>query len=408
MNKFTIILPTRERADTLHFSLKTCVAQDYPELQILVSDNCSSDNTYDVVHSFNDPRIRYIKPQERLSMSHHWEFALEHVNEGFVMFLGDDDGILPNSLLHIDALIDQYGVSAVNWRSDHYLWPSFNFTKRANLLKISLDKGHKVLNGATELTELISCKKGYEVVPWLYKGFVDVEVVRRVQRVSKAFFCSRIPDVYSGIVLATVIDTYIYSYFPFTLDGVSGHSNGTSFGMATKQKAAANLFLSEKNLPMHEGFLYCQSAFLLTAESVFQAIDHHVLDPKEFKVDIVAFLKAALTEVQKEPKSRYDNVMAAINYTAEYFKISTQIIANLTKQYPNKPVGEKYDRNVEGFNRFKNRIEVDASKYGVDNVYDATLLDDKIRKDPSAYMNPLAVTKSTAKFVVREIKKRYF
>ena len=408
MNKFTIILPTRERADTLYFALKTCVSQNYPELQILVSDNCSQDNTYDIVHSFNDPRIKYIRPLERLSMSHHWEFALGHVTEGFITFLGDDDGFLPNCLSEIDSLINQHRVSAVNWRSDQYLWPSFNFNQRANLLKVSLEDSHAILDGATELTALISCRKGYEIVPWLYKGFVDVAVVRQVKQTSKFFFCSRIPDVYSGIALATVIDKYIYSYTPYTLDGISGNSNGASFGMGTKEKAAANLFLSENNLPMHEGFLYCQSAHLLTAESVFQAIDHRVLDPNEFKVDIIPFLEAAFKEVQKEPQSRYDNVMEAIKYTAEYFNIPAEIIANLTKQYPNKPLDEKYDRNVEGFNRFKNRIEVDASKYGVDNVYDATLLHDKIRKDPSAYLSTLAVAKSTAKFVVREIKKRYF
>lgn len=408
MNKFTIILPTRERADTLYFALKTCVSQNYPELQILVSDNCSQDNTYNIVHSFNDSRIGYIRPPERLSMSHHWEFALSHVEEGFVCFLGDDDGFLPNGLSEIDALINLHKVSAVNWKSDLYLWPSFNFNERANLLKVSLNNSHKVLEGAAELAALISCKNGYEIVPWLYKGFVDVAIIRRVQRVSKTFFCSRIPDVYSGIALANFVEKYIYSYIPFTLDGISGNSNGASFGMSTKEKAAANLFLSEKNLPMREGFLYCQSAHLLTAESVFQAIDHCVLDTKEFKVDIIPFLEAAFNEVQKEPKPRYDNVVEAINHTAEYFKIPPEIIINLTKQYPNKPVDKKYDRNIEGFNRFKNRVEVDASKHGVDNVYDATLLHDKIRKDPSAYLGTMAVAKSTAKFVVREIRKRYF
>ena len=58
--KFSVIIPTRERSDTLQSSLKTCVGQDYDNLEIIVSDNFSTDNTREVVESFDDPRIRYI------------------------------------------------------------------------------------------------------------------------------------------------------------------------------------------------------------------------------------------------------------------------------------------------------------------------------------------------------------
>jgi glycosyltransferase involved in cell wall biosynthesis len=47
--KFTILVPTRERAYTLHETLKTCVAQDHDRLEIIVSDNFSRDNTREIV-----------------------------------------------------------------------------------------------------------------------------------------------------------------------------------------------------------------------------------------------------------------------------------------------------------------------------------------------------------------------
>ena len=72
--KFSVIIPTRERSDTLQSSLKTCVGQDYDNLEIIVSDNFSTDNTREVVESFDDPRIRYInlpefKSQVQLSVT---------------------------------------------------------------------------------------------------------------------------------------------------------------------------------------------------------------------------------------------------------------------------------------------------------------------------------------------------
>jgi len=67
--KFTVIVPTRERADVLGPALKTVVEQDYDNLRILVSDNFSNDSTRDMVESFRDPRIIYINTGKRLSMS---------------------------------------------------------------------------------------------------------------------------------------------------------------------------------------------------------------------------------------------------------------------------------------------------------------------------------------------------
>jgi len=84
--KFNVIIPTRERADVLVHCLRTVVAQDYENLEIIVSDNHSSDNTWEVVESFGDKRIRYINTGRRLSMSSNWEYALSSVSEGYVGF----------------------------------------------------------------------------------------------------------------------------------------------------------------------------------------------------------------------------------------------------------------------------------------------------------------------------------
>ena len=59
-NKFTILIPTRERADTLEYTIRTCLNQTYGNLEIIVSDNFSQDNTQHIVKQFNDNRLKYI------------------------------------------------------------------------------------------------------------------------------------------------------------------------------------------------------------------------------------------------------------------------------------------------------------------------------------------------------------
>ena len=78
-NHFTVVIPTRERCDTLEHTLRTCVMQEYTNLEIIVSDNYSQDHTREVVEYFKDSRIRYINTGKRISMSDNYEFALSHV-----------------------------------------------------------------------------------------------------------------------------------------------------------------------------------------------------------------------------------------------------------------------------------------------------------------------------------------
>src|SRR5262249_50277228 len=82
--KFTVIVPTRERADTLYYCLQTIIRQKYDNLEILVSDNFSHDNTEQVVRNIGDSRIRYVNTGRRLDMSRNFEFALSHVKNGWV------------------------------------------------------------------------------------------------------------------------------------------------------------------------------------------------------------------------------------------------------------------------------------------------------------------------------------
>ena len=53
---FTIVIPTKDRCDTLRYSLMSAISQSYQNYQVIVSDNASSDNTKSVVESFDDER----------------------------------------------------------------------------------------------------------------------------------------------------------------------------------------------------------------------------------------------------------------------------------------------------------------------------------------------------------------
>lgn len=94
---FTISIPTYNRADGyLRETLQSAVAQRYQDMEILVSDNCSTDHTAEVVASFSDPRLRYVKHEKNLGHEGNFNFCIEGARGAYVLVLHDDDLIDPD------------------------------------------------------------------------------------------------------------------------------------------------------------------------------------------------------------------------------------------------------------------------------------------------------------------------
>jgi glycosyltransferase involved in cell wall biosynthesis len=260
---FTVIIPTRERADVLDKSLRTVVAQNYDDLEILVSDNCSVDDTEDVVRGVNDPRIKYIRTPGRLSMSHNWEYALSAARGNWITIIGDDDGLLPGSIRHAADLIQVHGVEAIRSRVCAYTWPSL--TGRGHgVLKVPLKQGCELRKSAIWLARVLAGNAPYVDLPMLYNGgFVKRSALDRIKHKTGSYYRSSIPDVYSAVAVSSVVESYVYCHEPLAINGASKHSTGTSYFTQTPNQglSPAELFHSEDVIPFHEDLPLSKSRF---------------------------------------------------------------------------------------------------------------------------------------------------
>ena len=96
--QFSIVIPTRNRAAKLRHSLRSALAQAFDDFEVVVSNNQSHDETEQVVLSANDSRLRYVKAPRSMSMVDHWEFALSQARGEWVLFVCDDDALMPGAL----------------------------------------------------------------------------------------------------------------------------------------------------------------------------------------------------------------------------------------------------------------------------------------------------------------------
>jgi len=93
----TIGICTYNRADGyLPDTLRSAVAQTYPNLEIVISDNCSEDNTEEIVESFGDPRIRYFKQEQNIGVLDNFNFCVAQARGTYFLLLHDDDLIDPD------------------------------------------------------------------------------------------------------------------------------------------------------------------------------------------------------------------------------------------------------------------------------------------------------------------------
>lgn len=291
--KFTIIIPTLQRPDTLYWTLKTVVEQDYSDFRIIVSDNFSNDDTPLVVTSFSDPRISYINPGKRLSMSRHWEFALSHVNEGFITILGDDDALIPGALSNAASVLKKFPVKAVGWRFGNFNWPGL-----PPYFMIPLGNNFRLVDSRKEISKIF---KGSIIstiqFPSLYGGFIDVALINKIrEKFGGQFFHSRIPDFFSAAAIASNVEQYLRLEYPLSINATSKHSTGYStINPETNQKSIDDLVLNNDNIPVHSDLIFLKSINLAIAEALLQV---HELMPDFPKVDMQRLLREIVIETR--------------------------------------------------------------------------------------------------------------
>lgn len=93
MNKdlVSIITPTFNCAKYIGETIESVLNQTYTNFEMIIVDDASSDNTEEVVKSFNDKRIKYIKLKENSGPAFARNKAMEMAQGRYMAFLDSDD-----------------------------------------------------------------------------------------------------------------------------------------------------------------------------------------------------------------------------------------------------------------------------------------------------------------------------
>lgn len=93
-----VVIPTRNRWPLLHEAVKSVQRQSLADWGLVVVDDASTDGTPEYLAELADARIRIVRLERHSERAAARNRGLDAVDAEFVLFLDDDDRLLPNAL----------------------------------------------------------------------------------------------------------------------------------------------------------------------------------------------------------------------------------------------------------------------------------------------------------------------
>jgi glycosyltransferase involved in cell wall biosynthesis len=122
--KFSILIPTYNGGAVFGDTLKSLLSQSFSDYEILINDDCSTDNTEQIAKSFNDPRVSFFRNVKNLGYPGNLEEARKKATGDILYLMGQDD------ILAKDALQNTYEIFKNNPEVGAVTRPYFWFDKK--------------------------------------------------------------------------------------------------------------------------------------------------------------------------------------------------------------------------------------------------------------------------------------
>lgn len=91
MSLVSVIMPSYNSESYIAESITSVINQTYEKWELIIIDDCSTDNTTSIVNSFNDKRIKLIKNTENLGAAKSRNIGIKAASGRFIAFLDSDD-----------------------------------------------------------------------------------------------------------------------------------------------------------------------------------------------------------------------------------------------------------------------------------------------------------------------------
>ena len=94
----SICIPVYNGEKFIDETVKDCLNQTYKNIEIIFSDNCSTDRTVEMIKRYNDPRIKIFSNDTNIGLLANFKKVFTYATGKYMSFLGADDGMEPTCI----------------------------------------------------------------------------------------------------------------------------------------------------------------------------------------------------------------------------------------------------------------------------------------------------------------------
>jgi glycosyltransferase involved in cell wall biosynthesis len=105
---FTVITVTYNSSQFVRDAIESVLASTFTDFELIIGDDCSTDNTWEIINEYNDPRIVKYRNETNLREYPNRNKALNMARGEWVIFIDGDDLIYSSALQKLNVYIEKY------------------------------------------------------------------------------------------------------------------------------------------------------------------------------------------------------------------------------------------------------------------------------------------------------------
>lgn len=400
--RFSVVIPVRNSAETLQHTLKTCLNQRYQgDFEIIISDNSTEGNSavYQFCQTITDKRVRYCRTPRDLRLSKSFEYAFLQTRGEYIFSMGADDVMLPWTLEAWDGVIGAFPEEEIFlWDRGFYAWPGFNRGQQHQFIIPGKYEKHNIKLAYIDPMEYLSMAMGKPnlmyILPMLYinSGFKR-EFMQTLLKETGRLWDGICQDIYMGVIVSALKKKILKISYPFTMAGMSEGSVGAMANRPIESQETVTVSLKRQIQENNVGGFSKSEIECLMLDigtdvtslynSILRAVKRGVI-PQRYLEDTIDWKQWFLNTypVMNKKDIYFDRKMQQMRYAArkhgdDFLKWFDETIYQKAMEPVIFSEEEFSEKTYQEVDNDEYRM-LDASKYGVQNSYDASLLFEKL------------------------------
>lgn len=131
MPKVSIVLPTYNGAKYIQQSIDSCLNQTYKNVELIIVDDCSTDETSDIIKSYEDERIKYIRHEKNKDLPTALNTGFKKAKGEYLTWTSDDNYYSEDAIEKMVSVLNKKNHSFVY--CDHYRFKDENPEELRNI-----------------------------------------------------------------------------------------------------------------------------------------------------------------------------------------------------------------------------------------------------------------------------------